>query len=79
MIHKYKAKEINIVLDVNSGGVHVVDDITYDLLDYVEPPFSMECPEKALQALQYRKGWKKSDHMHFISVRGLSRLCCLPA
>lgn len=52
MIHKYKAKEINIVLDVNSGGVHVVDDITYDLLDYVEPPFSMECPEKALQALQ---------------------------
>lgn len=52
MIHKYKAKEINIVLDVNSGGVHVVDDITYDLLDYVEPPFSKECPEKALQALQ---------------------------
>lgn len=51
MIHKYKAKEINIVLDVNSGGVHVVDDITYDLLDYVAPPFSKECPGDALEVL----------------------------
>ena len=24
-----------IVIDVNSGGVHIVDDLTYDLLDNV--------------------------------------------
>ena len=33
MIHKFKAKDINILLDVNSGGVHIIDDITYDVLD----------------------------------------------
>ena len=52
MIHKFKAKDMNIVLDVNSGGVHVVDDITYDLLDYVEEPLSEECPQKAMEELQ---------------------------
>lgn len=51
MIHKYKLNGYNIVLDVNSGGVHVVDDITYDLLDNVEPPFEKECPEKVVEKL----------------------------
>ena len=30
MIHCYKNNGYNIVLDVNSGSVHVVDDIIYD-------------------------------------------------
>lgn len=38
MIHKYKLNGYNIVIDVNSGGIHVVDDLTYDLLDDVKPP-----------------------------------------
>ena len=41
MIHKFKAKDVNILLDINSGGVHVIDDITYDMLDYVKPPFEI--------------------------------------
>lgn len=36
MIHKYKMFRTNIVTDVNSGAVHEVDDITYDILDYFE-------------------------------------------
>jgi len=36
MIHKFKYKDLNIVLDVNSGAVHVVDDIAYDVLDFYE-------------------------------------------
>ena len=36
MIHKYKAKGFNIVLDVYSGSVHVVDDLTYDIIDLFE-------------------------------------------
>ena len=36
MIHKYKMNGINIAMDVNGGSVHVIDDITYDLLDYYE-------------------------------------------
>jgi uncharacterized protein len=34
MIHKYKQEDLNIVLDVNSGAVHVVEDIVYDILDF---------------------------------------------
>ncbi len=51
MIHKYKLNGYNIVLDTNSGGVHVVDDITYDLLDNVKPPFDSECPQKVIDKL----------------------------
>ncbi len=33
MIHKYKFKDRYIVMDVNSGSVHVVTKIVYDILD----------------------------------------------
>ncbi|MDD2972639.1 MAG: thioether cross-link-forming SCIFF peptide maturase [Lachnospiraceae bacterium] len=36
MIHQYKSNGFNIVLDVNSGAVHIVDDIVYDILPEVE-------------------------------------------
>lgn len=32
MVHQFKNNGYNIVLDVNSGSVHVVDDVTYDLI-----------------------------------------------
>lgn len=32
MIHQYKSNGYNIVMDVCSGAVHVVDDITYDVI-----------------------------------------------
>ena len=51
MIHKYKLNGLNIVLDVNSGGVHIVDELTYDLLDNVEPPFEAECPQNVVDNL----------------------------
>lgn len=51
MIHKYKLNGYNIVLDVNSGGVHLVDELTYDMLDNVAPPFSEECPDKVVEKL----------------------------
>ena len=37
MIHQYKNNGYNIVLDVNSGSVHVVDDIVYDMISFIEP------------------------------------------
>ncbi len=51
MIHKYKLNGFNIVLDVNSGGVHIVDELTYDLLDNIEPPFEDKCPQKVVDKL----------------------------
>ncbi|MCR4797852.1 MAG: thioether cross-link-forming SCIFF peptide maturase [Lachnospiraceae bacterium] len=32
MIHQYRNNGYNIVLDVESGAIHVVDDITYDMI-----------------------------------------------
>lgn len=36
MIHQYKSNGYNIVLDVNSGSVHVVDNLCYDLISMYE-------------------------------------------
>lgn len=33
MIHQYKNNGYNIVIDVNSGAIHVVDDITYEFIE----------------------------------------------
>ena len=41
MIHQYKNNGYNIVLDTNSGAVHVVDDMVYEviaLLDQKKTP-----------------------------------------
>lgn len=36
MVHQYKNNGYNIVLDVNSGAIHVVDDVTYDVIEMFE-------------------------------------------
>lgn len=36
MIHKFSMDGYNIVLDVNGGGVHVLDEVAYDLVDLFE-------------------------------------------
>jgi uncharacterized protein len=36
VIHQYKSNGYNIVLDVNSGSVHVVDDLVYDVIALLE-------------------------------------------
>jgi len=36
MIHKFRMYDTNIVLDVNSGAVHLFDDLSYELLNYYE-------------------------------------------
>ena len=32
MVHQYKLNGYNIVIDVYSGAVHVVDDVAYDII-----------------------------------------------
>lgn len=36
VIHQYKSNGYNMVLDVNSGSVHVVDNLTYDVLQLLD-------------------------------------------
>ncbi len=51
MIHKYIQNGQYIVLDICSGGVHVVDKLTYTLLDYAKPPFADVCPDVIISAM----------------------------
>lgn len=37
MIHQYKNNGYNIVMDIASGSVHVVDDVVYDAVALLEP------------------------------------------
>lgn len=51
MIHKYKLNGYNIVLDVNSGAVHVVDDIAFDILDSLSDRIESDMPLNILSDL----------------------------
>ncbi len=42
MIHQYKLNGYNIVLDVFSGSVHVVDDVAYDIIEMYETKSAAE-------------------------------------
>ena len=46
MVHQYKNNGYNIVLDVNSGAIHVVDDVTYDVIELFEDSSAKEIIEK---------------------------------
>lgn len=48
MIHQYKLNGYNIVLDVFSGSIHVVDDFAYEAIKI----WDEEGPEKAKEVLQ---------------------------
>ena len=52
MIHAYKLNGYNIILDVHSGGVHVVDDLFYDLTTSLTPPLGESCPQEVLDKLK---------------------------
>ena len=49
MIHQYKNNGYNMVLDVNSGSVHVVDDVTYDVLSLLDQGKQEEEIQEALK------------------------------
>ncbi len=40
MIHQYRNNGYNIVLDVNSGSIHVVDDMTYEIISQLDSEFT---------------------------------------
>lgn len=54
MIHKFEAKGNYVLLDVNSGGVHLIDELTFTLLDDVTKEIleqNSECPREIVEKL----------------------------
>ncbi len=52
MIHKFNLLDNNICLDVHSGAVHILDDISYKLLDYLTEEMNDEIPQHILDAMK---------------------------
>ena len=52
MIHQYKLNGYNIVLDVYSGSIHVVDDVAYDMIAMYESA----TPEEIVAAMLEKYG-----------------------
>ena len=48
MIHKFSMNGYNIVLDVNGGAVHVLDDVAYRVLDF----YKEKSKEEIVEALK---------------------------
>ena len=59
MRHKYKLNGYNIVLDVNSGAVHVVDDLAYEILDFTDENMSENLSADIIEKLSEK--YEKSD------------------
>ena len=53
MVHQYKNNGYNIVMDVCSGAIHVVDDVTYDVIALYE--------EKSLEEIENELSYSKED------------------
>lgn len=52
MIHQFIQNGYHIALDVNSGAVHVLDELSYRVLEKVEPPMDKQCPSAIVDALK---------------------------
>ena len=50
MVHQYKNNGYHILLDVNSGSVHVVDEMVYDMIPY----YKEKGPEETIRLLSGR-------------------------
>lgn len=52
MIHKYSLNGYNIVMDTNSGAVHIFGDVPFKMLDYLDDRVPNQPPKKMLDDLK---------------------------
>lgn len=66
MIHKYQYKDRYIVLDVNSGAVHAVNDIVYDILDYYKEKSAEDITELLADMYPTEKIMEALDDIRYL-------------
>lgn len=64
MVHQFKNNGYNIVLDVNSGMIHVVDDLAYDIIEMYED----NTKENIISAMVEK--YTKPENMALITFEG---------
>ena len=68
MIHQYKLNGYNIVLDICSGAVHVVDDLAYDIISLFEDKSKEEIVEELSK--KYENVSECYDQVAFLKENG---------
>lgn len=71
MIHKFKMQGKNIVVDVNSGAVHVIDDVAYDVLDYYKTSGREQILEQLSSKYQQTKITEALEELESLEKEGL--------
>jgi uncharacterized protein len=51
MVHTFTALGVHVAVDVNSGAVHVLDQMLLDLLNEIQPPMGEHCPQEIKEKL----------------------------
>ncbi len=70
MVHQYKNNGYNIVLDVNSGAVHVVDDVTYEVIPLFETSTKEEITECLKERYSETEIAESYEEIQELSARG---------
>lgn len=70
MIHKYRKFDHNIVVDTNSGAVHLMEQCPFDLLDFEEVRTAEKLPESILHKME-RKYSKDEIETAFSELKEL--------
>ena len=70
MIHKYKLNNYNIVLDIYSGMIHVLDDLSFEMLDLMKNSVEKETPYKIIEKFKrkYSKESVKEAYMELYNL-----------
>lgn len=66
MVHQYKLNGYNIVLDMCSGSVHVVDDVAYDIIELYKQKSAEEIVQAMLQKYAARPDVTREDVLQCI-------------
>ncbi len=61
MVHQFKLNNYNIVLDIFSGGVHLVDEVAYDIIEMFETYDKEHIIEKMLEKYAHRQDVTKQE------------------
>ena len=67
MIHQYKLGGYNIVLDINSGSVHIVDEVAYDIIEMFEKKNEDEIVSEILEKYKNSPDVTEADVRECIS------------
>lgn len=54
MIHKYSLNGYRLVIDTNSGAVHIFDEVPFEILDYLDDSVPEQAPKAMLDALKQK-------------------------